>query len=43
MIMMIIYGVLNIKINDIITILLTRGGHNNKRTIQRRKVFTDNN
>ena len=43
MIMMMIYGVLNIKIKDILTPSLTRGGHDNKITTQRRKKCTDNN
>ena len=43
MIMMMIYGVLNINIKDIVTHSLTRRGHNNQITIQLRKTFTDNN
>ena len=41
--MMMIYAVLNIKLKDIVAPSLTRGGHDNKRTIQGRKTFTDNN
>ena len=41
--MMIIYGVLHIILKDILVPLLTRGGHDNKRIIQRQKTFTDTN
>ena len=43
MLMMIIYGVFNIKIKYILAPSLTREGHINKRIIQRQKTFTDNN